>query len=135
MNMPHVLTEAGLMRTRSASGLLQALLPRSPKAKFAAVVQSRKIELKSQRNPKPLEAQQLEITGIKKFEIAKLSEKRNAQMHLSAAKAVQNDGETTVVFPQIPFAHLALLKLSILRVRSFASTTLTDGVCQGRQQE
>ena len=123
------------MRTRSASGLLQALLPRSPKAKFAAVVQSRKKELKSQRNPKPLEAQQLEITGIKKFEIAKLSEKRNAQMQLSAAKAVLNDGETTVVFPQIPFAHLALLKLSILRVRSFASTTLTDGVCQGRQQE
>lgn len=133
--MPHVLTEAGLMRIRSANGLLQALLPRSPKAKFAAVVQNPKMVLKSQRNPKPSEAQQLGITGIKKFEIAKLSEKRNAQMHLSAAKAVQNDGETTVLFPQIPFTHLALLKPSILRVRSFASTTLTDGVFQGRQQE
>ena len=123
------------MKIRSANGLLQALLPRSPKVKVAAVVQSRKMELKNQRNPKPSEAQRLEITGTKKFEIAKLSEKRNAQMQLSAAKAVQNDGETMVLFPQIPFAHLPLLKHSVLRVRSFPSTTLTDSVFQGRQQE
>lgn len=88
---------------------------------------------RSQRNPKTSEAPQLEITGTKKLEIAKLNERRNAQMYLVAAKAVQNDGEAMVLCPESSPSHPTLLILSTLRVRSFASTTFADRLCQGRQ--
>lgn len=111
MHMPYELIEIGVMRTRSANGLLQVLLPQSLKAKVFAVMRTRKTKSTSQRKPKPSEVQRLETTGTKKFEIAKLSEKRNAQMHLAAAKAVQNDGEAMVLCPKSSFSCPALLIL------------------------
>lgn len=78
MKMPHKLIGADVLGTGSADGQLQILLPRPPKAKVVAVVQTRKMKWRSPRRAKPSEAQQLEITGTKKFEIAKLSEKRSA---------------------------------------------------------
>ena len=74
MNMPHELIGTGIVKTRSDSGLLQVLLPPPLKAKVVAVMRTRKTKSRSQRNPKTLEVQQLEITGTKKFEIVKLSE-------------------------------------------------------------
>lgn len=133
MNVLHELIGTGVTKTRSANGLLQVLLPRPLKAKVVAVMRTRRMKSRSQRKPKTSEAQQLEITGTKKFEIAKLSEKRNAQMHLAAAKAVQNDGEAMVLCPESSSSHLNLLILFTPRVRSFASTTLADCLCQGRQ--
>ena len=97
MNVPHELIVTGVTKTRSANGLLQVLLPRAPKAKVVAVMQTRKMKSRSQRKVKISEARQLEIIATKKSEIAKLSEKRNAQMHLAAAKAVQNDREAMVL--------------------------------------
>ena len=135
MNVDHELSGAGVLRTRSANGLLQVLLPRSLRAKVVVMVQTRKMKLKGQREPKPSEAQQLEITETKKSEIVRLSEKRSVRMYLAAAKAVQNDGEAMVLFPQSSSSYLALLKLSNLRVRSFASTTLADRVLQGHQHQ
>lgn len=131
--MPHELTGTGVTKTRSANGLRQVLLPRPLKAKVVAMVRIRKMTLRSRRKPKISEAQQLEITGTKKYEIAKLNEKRSAQIHLAAAKAVQNDGEGTVLCPESSPSHLTLLIFSTLRFRSFASTTLADRLCQGRQ--
>ena len=64
-----------------------------------------KTKSRSQRKIKTSEAQQLEITATKKSEIAKLSEKRNAQMHLEAAKAVRNDGEAMVLCPDSSPSH------------------------------
>ena len=133
--MGNELIGAGEMRTRSASGLLQVLLPRPLRAKVVVMVQTRRMKLTGQRKLKLSEAQQLEITETKKFEIVRHSEKRSVRMDLAAAKAVQNDGEATVLFPQSSSSYLALLKLSILRVRSFASTTLADRVFQGRQHQ
>lgn len=78
MKMPHKLIGAGVMGTGSADGQLRILLPRPLKAKVVAVVQTRKMRWRSPRKAKSSEAQQLEITATKKFEIAKLSEKRNA---------------------------------------------------------
>lgn len=133
MNMPHELTGTGVTRARSANGLPQVLLPRPLKAKTVAVMRTRKMKSRSRRNPGTSEAQQLEISGTKNFEIAKRSEKRSARMHLAAAKAVQNDGEAMVLCPESSHSHPTRLTLSTLRFRSFAPTTLADRLCQRRQ--
>ena len=132
--MPHELTGTGVTETRSANGLRQVLLPQPLKAKVAAMVRTRKTTLRSRRNPKISGAQQLETTGTKKYEIANLNEKKSAQIHLAAAKAVQNDGEGTVLCSESSPSHLTLLIFSTLRIRSFASTTIADHLCQGRQR-
>ena len=62
---------------RSAHGLFLVLLPRSPKAKAVIVKQNQKMRLKSQRKSRMSEAQQPEVTGTKRFEIMKLTEKRS----------------------------------------------------------
>lgn len=119
---------------RSAKGLLQVLLPRLLKAKVVHVMRIQKMKRRSQREPKPSEVQQLEITETKKSETAKRSKKRNAQMHSAAAMAVQIDGEAMVLCPESLPEHLSQLILSTPRIRSFASTPLTNCVCEGRKQ-
>lgn len=133
INMPDELIQTGIMKTRSANGLLQVLLPRPLKAKVVAVMRTRRMKSTSPRKPRTLEAQQLEITGIRKFEIAKLSETMNAQIHSAATKAAQNDGEAMVLCHESSPSHLTLLIPFTLRVRPFPSTTLANRICQGRQ--
>ncbi len=132
-NIGYELTGTGVTKAPSANGLPQVLLPRPLKARVVAVRRTRKMKSRSPRNPKISEAQQLETTGTKNFEIAKLNEKKNAQMHLAAEKAVQKDGEAMVLYPESSPSHPTLLMLSIHRVRSFASTALADRLCPGHQ--
>ena len=112
----------------SVDGPLLVLPAPSLKAKVVAEMRTRRMKLKSQRRPKTLEAQPLEITGTKKFEIAKLIGKRSAQMRLVAVKDAQNEGEAKVLFLESSPCNLTLLKSYIIRVRPLASTTLADCV-------
>lgn len=62
INMSDKMNGTGVTKTRSANGLLQALLPRPLKAKVVAAIRNQKMKPKSPRKSKASEVQQLEIT-------------------------------------------------------------------------